>query len=275
MSLFGDLLNLGVNIYSATAANKAAQSQANAITQASQTAAKAGEFKPYSITSGFGESYFNPLTQRAGYAINPVLEAYRNKLYSLGAGAIGGVNIDPTQATQQYLQQQTAFMAPQRQAEDIAMRQRALQSGRIGLGVSSEAVGAGPGGMVNPDQYALNLARARADQEMALKARALAQQDIDTQLTRGQGLFTSGFGTEELAMKPLNIGAQMGGMAMSPSAASALLQGGIGASQANLEAANIRNAALSQGINKMMGMFSQTQPTQQTGSPYYGSGGWL
>lgn len=270
MADWTDWLNLGANLLSYKTAADSARQQAQAQQQVAQQAASMAEFKPYSITSGFGIGYYDEKARRAGYTLDPVLEAYRNKLYSLGAGAMGQVELDPTKAAAQYMAEQQGLLAPTRQAEDIAARQRALQSGRIGLGVSGEALGAGAGtGMLNPEQYAMNLARARADAEMAAGARQQAIAEMDKQIARGQGLFQTGFGTEELGMKPLAMGAEFGGRAMSPAAAQALLQGGLASSSTLGQLGQAQSAAYQQFARSLGGMFSTPQSMDRSGFPGY------
>jgi hypothetical protein len=103
-------------------------------------------------------------------------------------------------------------MAGGRGAEDIALRQQQLQSGRIGLGLSGASHGSrGMGtGYVNPQQYQRDLARAQIDQQLAASSTQLAQADIDKAIARGTGLFQTGAGIEELGLRPLTLGADIG-----------------------------------------------------------------
>ena len=114
-----------------------------------------------------------------------------------------------------------------------------MQSGRIGLGVSPAAMGAGNvGGMVNPEQYQRDLARAQADAALGVQSREMAQADIDRAIARGTGLLQTGLGIEEYGLRPLTIGADIGArQAVSQgNQAQALLGGGQAAATANLAA---------------------------------------
>lgn len=207
----GDVAQAGAGLYSSYQTKKAAEEAARAQQQLGEKVASYAEFKPYSVTSGFGTGYFDTTKQQAGYEIDPMLAMYRDRLYSMGAGAIDQAAVDPNVAAQRFLSQQQGLLAPTRQAEDIALRQQQLGRGRIGLGLSTQAMGAGnAGGYVNPEQYQQALARSRADAEMATKAYDYGQSEVDRLLGRGTGLFTQGFGVEELGMKPLTIGADIG-----------------------------------------------------------------
>jgi hypothetical protein len=210
-SFWGDLANAAASYYSAQEARNAAREAAQAQNQLGDKISSAAEFKPYSVTSGFGTGYFDTSKQQAGYEIDPLLAMYRDRLYSMGAGAIDQAAVDPNVAAQRFMEQQQGLLAPTRQAEDIALRQQQLGRGRIGLGLSTQAMGAGnAGGYVNPEQYQQALARSRADAEQATKAYDYGQSEVDRFLGRGTGLFTQGFGVEELGMKPLALGADIG-----------------------------------------------------------------
>jgi hypothetical protein len=207
----GDVAQAGAGLYSSYQTKKAAEEAARAQQQLGEKVASYAEFKPYSVTSGFGTGYFDTTKQQAGYEIDPMLAMYRDRLYSMGAGAIDQAAVDPNVAAQRFLSQQQGLLAPTRQAEDIALRQQQLGRGRIGLGLSTQAMGAGnAGGYVNPEQYQREVARARADAEQATKAYDYGQTELDRFLGRGTGLFTQGFGVEELGMKPLTMGADLG-----------------------------------------------------------------
>ena len=256
-SFWGDLAQAGAGLYSANVARDAAREAAQAQNQLGQQVASYAEFKPYSVSSGFGTGYFDTNKQQAGYEIDPLLARYRDQLYSMGAGAIDQAAIDPNVAAQRFLSQQQGLMAPTREAEDIALRQQQLGRGRIGLGLSTQAMGAGGAGAgyVNPEQYQRDLARSRADAELATRAYDYGQSEVDRFLGRGTGLFTQGFGVEELGMKPLGFGADLGkaGSTAGANQAQGLLSTGQSAINAN------RSAALAKAnmYQQIPGMFSR------------------
>lgn len=264
-AIIGGGLGLLGGMLGADATESAARTSANAQLEAAKIAADAAKFRPYAVTTGFGTSAFDEANQTAGYTLDPRLQAIRDAYYNLGQQALGGVTLDPTAAAQQYYQQQQGLLAPTRAAEDVALRQQQLQRGRIGLGLSGEAVGAGAGtGYVNPEQYQRDLARAQADAQLAASSQAQSQADIDRAIARGQGLLSSGFGVEQLGMTPLTTGAELGGRAASAGSqqANALLQGGMGAAQTNL-AAGLGQAQMYQnmfgnlGRQDWSGLFNQ------------------
>jgi hypothetical protein len=234
---FATLLPYGLELYGANKARKAARESAQANIEAAQIAAEAAKFKPYSISTGFGTSFFDENKQEAGYTLDPTLEAFRNAMYGGAVDFMGQIDTDPQAAAQQYYDQQQGIMAGGRGAEDIALRQQQLKSGRIGLGLSGASQGAGAGtGYVNPEQYQRELARAQQDRALAASSTQLAQADIDRAIGRGTGLLQTGLGIEEYGLKPLQTGADIGNRVATAGAnqGNMLLAGGQAAANANL-----------------------------------------
>lgn len=259
-----DILGFGLGLFGASEQAGAAERGADATIRAAEIGAEAARFKPYAVTTGFGTSFFDEAGRRAGYELDPRLAAARDFYYTKAmetAQQLGGYS--PQEMAAQVLAEQQGLLAPQRQAEDIALRQQQLQKGRIGLGVSPAAVGAGPaGGAVNPEQYAQQLARSRADAEMAAAAREYGQAEIDRLMGRAGGYLQSGLGVEELGLKPLALGGEFGGMASQAGA-----QAGQLLSQGLTNAASARYAGQSQTpaflYDVGMGLMQQKYPATQ------------
>ena len=165
-SLIGVGGSLIGGLFGASSARSAAKESAAAQLEAARIAADAAKFRPYSIKSGFGSSSFNTDDQTASYELDPTMKAFRDQLYGLSNQQMGQVNLDPTQAAQNYYNQQQGLMAGGRQAEDMALRQQQLQSGRIGLGLSGASQGAGAGTL--PGVPIAAIAASPASQEIQL-----------------------------------------------------------------------------------------------------------
>jgi len=274
ISALGAGILAGGSLLGGLFSSNAAKSAANAQLQASREAAEAARFRPYSITSGFGKSYFDEGTQTATYELDPRLQAFRDQLYGLSSETLGQLaGTTPEAEAQRYVEQQMGLLQPTRQAEDIAARQAALGSGRIGLGVTPSAVGAGDAsGLVNPDEFARQLARERINAQIAAEGTQYGQNIIDKLIARGTGLFSSGSGVEQLGMGTLTTGADIGkaGVQAGAAQANALLQGGISAANTNL-AGNLAMAnMLQRGGLSLSGMFAQPQQTQYIPPAGYG-----
>ena len=237
----GQVAGVVGNVIGAVGANNAGKTAAEASAAAGQQAAAAAEFRPYSITSGFGTGFFDTSKNQAGYQLDPTLQAFRDQAYGGAADFLGQVNTNPASAAQNYYDQQQSLMSGGRGAEDIALRNQQMQQGRIGLGLSSQAMGAGGpagmgGGYLNPEQYQQQVARNMADQNLAAQSMALSQADIDRNISRGQGMLQTATGLEQLGMSPLQMGADIGSRQAVSGAnqGQALLSGGNAAAQANL-----------------------------------------
>lgn len=175
-----------------------------------QKAMEMAQFQPYSIRTGTGRTFVDEATGQAGFALSPETYGYQQDLYRKAGEAAGNIATSPEAAAQQYMAQQQGLLAPQRQQQDLAMRANQLKSGRIGLGIASEAAGAGAGGMVNPDQFRVDRARALADAQIAADAMKFGQDQQAKQLDLAKGLFGAGMAPEDLGLRQLQAGLQYG-----------------------------------------------------------------
>jgi hypothetical protein len=228
----------------------AAREAGQANIEAARIAAESAKFKPYSLTTGFGKSFFDTEQGTAGYELDPRLAAFRDQLYGQAEQTLAQLgSTNPQAEAQKYVEQQMGLLQPTRAAEDVTNRLSALGSGRMGLGVSGGYVGGGEG-LLNPDQFATQLARERANAQIAAQGTEYGQNIYDKMLSRGTGMLQTGLGLEELGMKPLTMGADIGNKASisGAQAGQALLQGGMNAANANLaggvsQARFLQNAA--------------------------------
>ena len=233
---------------------QAARIAANAQIEAGKIAAEAARFRPYSITTGFGTSSFDTNKDTGTYTLDPRLAAFRDQYYG---GAQDVLNqqqgYDPIAMARQVYGEQQGLLQPGRQAEDVALRQAMLSSGRVGLGVSGGAAGAGADGMLNPDQFSLDRARALADAQLAANSRDYGQQYLDQLIARGQGLLTYGTGLESLGMGSLTAGLEAGAKSAQSQAAQAeaLLAGGMGAAKSTLAGADAATQAMLSGTKAL------------------------
>lgn len=233
---------------------EASRIAANAQIEAGKIAAEAARFRPYSITTGFGTSSFNTNKDTGTYTLDPRLAAFRDQYYG---GAQDVLNqqqgYDPIAMARQVYGEQQGLLQPGREAEDVALRQAMLSSGRVGLGVSGGSAGAGADGMLNPDQFSLNRARALADAQLAVNSRDYGESYLDRLIQRGQGLLTYGTGLESLGMGSLTMGLEAGAKSAQSQAnqAEALLRGGMGAAETLLGGANANARAQLAGADTL------------------------
>ena len=196
------------------------------------------KFQPYSIRTGQGNTFFDTQTGQAGFAMSPEAQAYQQSLLGRAGTAAGAIQATPEQAAAQYMQQQQGLLQPQRQAEDLALRNQQLSRGRIGMGISSEAAGAGVGGYVNQEQFQRDRARAQADAQIAANATQAGQTQQANQLAYTQGLFNAGQAPEQYGMNQLTLGGNLGNQQAQAGAVQAGIYGiGMGNVYSNLGAA--------------------------------------
>jgi hypothetical protein len=215
-----------------------------------------------------------PTLSSAGYTASPEIQALQDRLAALYGTSLGqaeqaqqlGMPLgqaaqglfglgsqylaqSPEQARQQYMQEQYALLDPIRAREEQRLGASVFGRGRAGLNV---------GDMGQPELFALASARRGQDLQLAAQAEQAAQQRagfgaglfgtgaglLGTQYglqTQALGPFQSQFGLsqalEQAALQPLELGANLGGRAVNTAGASALLQGGLGAAQTQLQGA--------------------------------------
>lgn len=245
--------NAGLISY-AEAQQKAAQAMGQVQSSIGQSqlsdTAKAMEmakFQPYSIRTGTGSTFFDQGTGQAGFALSPETYGYQQDLYRKAGEAAGAIQATPEQAAAQYVAQQQGLLQPGRQAEDIALRNQQLSRGRIGMGISGEAAGAGAGGMVNPEQFSRDRARALADAQIAAQGTQAGQAQQMNQLNLASGLFGAGMRPEEAGLNMLTQGANIGNIAQ-----------GVGQAQANIYGSGMANV-----YNSMLGAAGTAQQAAQ------------
>ena len=174
----------------------------------------AAQFQPYSYTSsigtttgqnqgsgGFGvDSQIDPtltgLQQGALGYTQPLMSRYLE-----GAGrdvpqfAFGD---DTRQREQDIFNQQAALLQPSFQQQNQQLQNTLFGSGRMGLQLAGESVGAGGGnGFVQPDAFGLGRAQSLTLADLAGKARGVAQQEQQQQFSQN----VQGYGLNQAAQQ--------------------------------------------------------------------------
>lgn len=131
---------------------------------------------------------------------------------------------------QEIYQQGLDVLRPEMTAQQIAARDRAFGTGRLGFQLSGEAMGAGAGtGLVNVEDYTQQLAQNRALAELNLAAREQARQEV------------TGAAERELVRAELEEANRRGYLQQLGGGAGELLQMGVGLDE--LERINMQAAA--------------------------------
>jgi hypothetical protein len=242
---------------------KAGERAAEQQRQAGITAANISAFRPVGMTTRFGTSQFTreidprtgvPYISSAGYTAAPELAGLQERLFGqfgagltqaeqmgqqyapLGAGAQSLFGLgqqylatSPRQAEEDFMRQQQALLAPQREQQLSGLRNQLFQSGRGGLATGGTM--AGGRGQTNPEMQAYYNALAQQDLALASQATQAGQQ----RATFGAGLLGQGAGllgsqvagqvgayspllsqlglagqVEQMAQQPYQMGLQLG-----------------------------------------------------------------
>lgn len=164
-------------------------------------------FTPYSVSSGYGRSTINEANKTATYELTPEMKAFRDKFYAGATGAMPSAeqiayaksvsdygmglfdqatSMDIGAMTQDYLGGQLALLEPARAQESSRLNDLQFSRGTLGQGV-----GMGQG-YVNPQQYALAMAREQQNAALALGAEDRARDIQGDTLTRAGAMYGLG-----------------------------------------------------------------------------------
>jgi hypothetical protein len=164
-------------------------------------------FTPYSIKSGYGTSTINEANKTATYELTPEMKAFRDKFYAGATGAMPSAeqtayasqvsnygmglfdqatNMDIGAMTQDYLAGQINLLEPGRAQESSRLNDLQFSRGTTGQGI-----GMG-GGYVNPQQYALAMAREQQNAALAVGAEDRARSIQADTLTQAGALYGLG-----------------------------------------------------------------------------------
>lgn len=265
--------NLLGGILGGNSARKAAETSANAQVKAARIAAEASKFRPVGMTTNFGSSNFvvdkDGNLVSAEYVLDPRLQnlqtglmsGYANQLYNaqnldVSPLMTGGQNLfslgqqylatSPEQASQDWLANQRALLAPLQEQELAGVRNKLYRTGRTGLATGGTS--AGSMAQTNPELAAYYNSLAATDRDLAAKADLYGQQR--TQF--GQGLLTGGadvmgkgFGLQSSAYGPLTTALGVSGAVEEQGMLPFTLGTNLGGktTQANQYGANLLNTA--------------------------------
>ena len=180
--------------------------------------------KPTTVTTGFGTGTYDPSTGKAGYTLDEGLSQLRDifygaseqflptaeqEAYAKSVGDYGqtlfknATSKDLQTQTKEYYQQQQDILRMERDRESARLANTQFSTGRLGYGEGAR------GGYLNPQQFALQMAREQQNAQLMLGAedrtRAIQGQDI----TRAMGLADS---SASLYMQPYSQANTLFGM---------------------------------------------------------------
>jgi hypothetical protein len=231
------------------------------------------KFNPYSLSTPMGSSYFNEKTKTGGYNLSPDLQGmyeqylagaqqalpsaqqaqFAGDVSNYGKSLFGtSIGMDTGAMTQDYYNRQQALLEPSRAQESSRLNDLMFSGGTIGQGV-----GMGQG-YVNPQQYALAMAREQQNAGLALSAEDRARAIQAEDLQKALGYYGLG---QELTAQPYAQSANIlgYGTTLQQSALPALtygLQAGQSSAQAGANIAQAQNQQNAQTLGFWGGLLS-------------------
>lgn len=165
-------------------------------------------FKPWTMTSLLGGATYDTKTNQYGVTIDPRLMGITD-LSLEGAQRLYAdlANFDVQERTKSLFGEQKALLDPVLLQQQIQSQERQYGTGRLGLKLAGEALGATAGtGQVNPDAFGLSAAQSQMLGQLAVGSReqALAEQGTLAQLA--SGLMGTAMGVEDLAQRLISLG---------------------------------------------------------------------
>jgi hypothetical protein len=226
------------------------------------------EFQPFTYRGTGGFDVTGSQVGDDGYSWSANIPDWLKGLGDIGAGAAGGLfqdyltaaQQDPYAAADEYYQRGLAQLQPELAKQQIAAQERMFGSGRLGLKLAGEAVGAPTGtGAVNPDAYGLAAGQANMLQDLytnSLSAGQAMQTQYLNQLSGAAAkMLELGLTPNEIEQQLINFGADL------ESARSTALKAGTSfvplketrESVLNAQLANTIGGAVNRGVSNWMG----------------------
>lgn len=165
-------------------------------------------FNPWTVRTSTGTTAYDPAT--GGYR-SELSSPFQQYLTQATGGAQGFLSqlsqFDPRQRTQQIVEQNAALLDPLFAQQRAKQAGQSFMSGRLGLRLAGEGVGAGEGsGMVNPDFFGLNVAQSQALAGLVPQASQQAYNEMGQLAQMGTGLMSSAMGVSGLEQQLLSLG---------------------------------------------------------------------
>ena len=166
------------------------------------------QFKPYTVTTGVGQTKYVPELGLTQSTLSPEAEVVRNLAGGGAAGMFSALQgFRPEARAGEIFREQSALLQPEFAKQAQNLKNTLFGSGRLGLGVAGEGAGAGAGtGMVQPDVYGQSLAQNRALAELMAGSRTQALDEAASLAQTGGGLLSSALGLSDLENALMRLG---------------------------------------------------------------------
>jgi len=199
--LLGSGAQLGLANYGLGEVRQAGTDVQNTLQQLSQQTRQDLQFKPYTVTTGGaggGLGTFTAGPTGTQMALSPDYQNVVQQLTQSGLGGMLGAAAPIDQRAANVTQMLEAAAAPQRQREQLALEQRLLNQGRLGVRTAQY------GG--TPEQLALAKAMEEQRMQNALMGRQQAMGEQLQQYNIGQGMFGASFTPQQMLLNVMGAG---------------------------------------------------------------------
>jgi|TARA_Y100000004_G_C8940782_1_gene424084 hypothetical protein len=227
------------------------------LTALGQQAAEQAQFRPFTVTSGLGTTTTDP-TGGVTFGLSPEQQALQEQLLGQAQGLFGQVGVSPAEAQANIYEQIRATQRPEEERQRLAMEERLLSQGRLGL--QSAAYGG-----ASPELLAMETARQEAMARANLGARQQALAEQQQALAGATGLLGAGYMPQQQALETFRIGTIPAGMAQAGQLAGTELQSQLQRSglEANLQMMDLASRLRQQRDRGLMETLMGRQPTFQ------------
>ena len=219
------------------------------------------QFKPYTVTTGGAGGGLGSFTGGPGGTsmnLSPDYQALVQQLTSGGMGQLMGAAGPIDERAGALTAQMEAASAPSRERERIALEERLLGQGRLGMQTAQY------GG--TSEQFALAKAIEEQRSQNALMGRNQAMGEQLQQYNIGQGLFNAGFQPQDMLLKTMGATAPFADIATAMQRQSAF-------TNADLARSGAESATQSEQMANMLRQTYMDKALQGLMAPQYGKNG--
>lgn len=227
------------------------------LTALGQQMAEQTEFRPFTVTTGLGSTTADS-SGNVAVGLTPEQEALQNQLLSQAQGLFGQVGVSPAEVQANIYEQIRATQRPEEERQRLAMEERLLSQGRLGL--QSAAYGGS-----SPELLAMETARQEAMARANLSARGQALAEQQQALTGATGLLGAGYTPQREALNVFGVASTIPRLAQIGQLSGAELQSQLAQSgiEANLGMMDLASRLRQQRDRGLMETLMGRQPTLQ------------
>lgn len=215
------------------------------------------KFQPFTVMTGTGTATTTP---EGGYTLDlsPEQQAMATRLFGQAGSMFDVASADPTQATADIYENIRALQRPEEQRERLALEERMLSQGRMGL--QSAAYGGS-----SPELLAQEQALAEARLKAGLGAREAAMAERKQAFDLGTGLFKESYLPQVMGLEALGLGIEGGKLAEVGRRTGAELFGRLGQSgvEALIQGEDLASRLQQQQMQSIADAIFGRQPTMQ------------